>query len=102
VTIGDNSVLRVRVDVDETEVAQVRVGQMAYVTADAYRAQKFTGRVIRVGNEMGHKNIRTDEPAERVDTKILETLIQLDPGTQLPDGLRVDAYIKTTPDVAFK
>jgi ABC exporter DevB family membrane fusion protein len=102
VTIGDNSVLRVRVDVDETEVAQVRVGQTAYVTADAYRAQKFTGRVIRVGNEMGHKNIRTDEPAERVDTKILETLIQLDPGTQLPDGLRVDAYIKTTPDVAFK
>ena len=27
VTIGDNSVLRVRVDVDETEVAQVRDGQ---------------------------------------------------------------------------
>src|SRR5258708_38023911 len=53
VTIGDNSVLRVRVDVDETEVAQVRVGQPAYVTADAYRAQKFTGRVIRVGNELG-------------------------------------------------
>jgi HlyD family secretion protein len=102
VTIGDNSVLRVRVDVDETEVAQVRVGQPAYVTADAYRTQKFTGRVIRVGNELGHKNIRTDEPTERVDTKILETLIQLDPGTQLPDGLRVDAYIRTAPEVAFK
>src|ERR1700691_1140160 len=102
VTIGDNSVLRVRVDVDETEVAKVRVGQPAYVTADAYRTQKFTGRVMRVGNELGHKNIRTDEPTERVDTKILETLIQLDPGTQLPDGLRVDAYIQTAPDVAFK
>jgi HlyD family secretion protein len=102
VTIGDNSVLRVRMDVDETEVVQVSVGQPAYVTADAYRTQKFTGRVIRVGNELGHKNIRTDEPTERVDTKILGTLIQLDPGTQLPDGLRVDAYIKTAPDVAFK
>jgi len=51
---------------------------------------------------LGHKNIRTDEPTERVDTKILETLIQLDPGTQLPDGLRVDAYIRTAPEVAFK
>jgi hypothetical protein len=51
---------------------------------------------------LGHKNIRTDEPTEKVDTKILETLIQLDPGTQLPDGLRVDAYIQTAPDVAFK
>jgi HlyD family secretion protein len=33
------------------------------------------------------------EPAEKVDTKILETLVELDPGAQLPDGLRVDAFI---------
>jgi ABC exporter DevB family membrane fusion protein len=100
VTIGDNSVLRVRVDVDETEVAKVRVGQQAYVTADAYGARKFTGHVVRVGNELGRKNVRTDEPTEKVDTKILETLVQLDPGTNLPDGLRVDAYIKTASEVA--
>jgi ABC exporter DevB family membrane fusion protein len=100
VTIGDNSVLRVRVDVDETEVARVKVGQAAYVTADAYGAQKFQGHVIRVGNELGRKNIRTDEPTEKVDTKILETLVQLDPGANLPDGLRVDAYIKTDGEVA--
>ena len=60
VTIGDNSVLRVCVDVDETEVAKVRVGQPAYVTADAYPTRKFAGHVIRVGNELVHKNIRTD------------------------------------------
>jgi HlyD family secretion protein len=98
VTIGDTSVLRVRVDVDETEVAKVRVGQPAYVTADAYGAQRFAGHVIRVGNELGRKNIRTDEPTERVDTKILETLVQLDAGVQLPVGLRVDAYINTNQD----
>jgi HlyD family secretion protein len=99
VTIGDNSVLRVRVDVDETEVALVKVGQPAYVTADAYGKQRFTGHVVRVGNELGRKNIRTDEPTEKVDTKILETLVQLDPGAQLPVGLRVDAYIKTDQDM---
>ena len=37
--------------------------------------------------------MRTDEPTERVDKKILETLVELDPGVQLPMGLRVDAYI---------
>lgn len=100
VTIGDNSVLRVRVDVDETEVAKVKVGQTAYVTADAYGPQKFPGHVVRVGNELGRKNIRTDEPTERVDTKILETLVQLDPGARLPVGLRVDAYIKCNSEVA--
>jgi HlyD family secretion protein len=95
VTIGDNSVLRVRMDVDETEVAKVQVGQAAYVTADAYGTEKFPGHVIRVGKELGRKNVQTDEPTEKVDTKILETLIQLDGGAQLPVGLRVDAYVET-------
>jgi len=92
-TIGDRKTLRVRVDVDETDVGKVRIGQRAYVTADAFGKQKFWGRVVRVGQQLGPKNVRTDEPTERVDTKILETLVDLDPGTQLPDGLRVDAFI---------
>jgi HlyD family secretion protein len=92
-TIGDRKTLRVRVDVDETDVGRVRIGQKAYVTADAFRTQRFWGRVVRVGQQLGPKNVRTDEPTERVDTKILETLVELDPGTQLPDGLRVDAFI---------
>ena len=93
VTLGDTKALRARVDVDETEISRVRVGQSAYVTADAYGQQKFWGHVIRVGEELGRKNIRTDEPAEHVDTKILETLVQLDPEVHMPVGLRVDAFI---------
>jgi ABC exporter DevB family membrane fusion protein len=93
VTLGDEKVLRVRMDVDEDDVAKVRLGDRAYVTADAYRGRKFWGRVVRIGQEMGPKNIRTDEPTERVDKKILETLIQLDDGHELPVGLRVDSFI---------
>jgi HlyD family secretion protein len=92
-TIGDRRTLRVRVDVDETDVSRVRVGQRAYVTADAYGTRKFWGHVVRVGQQLGPKNVRTDEPTEKVDTKILETLVELDAGPQLPDGLRVDAFI---------
>jgi ABC exporter DevB family membrane fusion protein len=92
-TIGDRRAVRVRVDVDETDVGKVHIGQRAYVTADAFGTQKFWGRVVRVGQQLGPKNVRTDEPTERVDTKILETLVELDRGAQLPDGLRVDAFI---------
>ncbi len=92
-TVGDRKTLRVRMDVDETDVGKVQIGQKAYVTADAFGKQKFWGRVVRVGQQLGPKNVRTDEPTERVDTKILETLVELDPGAQLPDGLRVDAFI---------
>src|SRR5260370_9096031 len=92
-TIGDRNILRVRVDVDETDVSKVRVGQKAYVTADAFGKQKFWGRVVRVGQQLGPKNVRTDQPTEKVDTKILETLVQLDPDSQRPYGLLVYASI---------
>ena len=97
VTLADDSALRVRLDVDESEVARLRLGQSAFVTADAYGAHRFTGRIIRVGRILGRKNIRTDEPSERVDTKILETLMELDPGQVLPLGLRVDAFVVSRP-----
>jgi len=40
-------------------------------------------------------NVRTDEPSEHVDTKILKTLVELDPGHPLPLGLRVDSFVET-------
>lgn len=94
VAIGNLSKLRVRVDVDEADVARIYQGQPAYVKADAYGDKRFTGRVVRVGEALGRKNVRTDEPTERVDTKILETLVELDAGQTLPVGLRVDAFLQ--------
>jgi HlyD family secretion protein len=94
VTLADDSSLRVRLDVDEIDVAHLRVGQPVYVTAEAYGSRRFTGHVIRLGRILGRKNVRTDEPSERVDNKILETLVQLDPGQKLPLGLRVDAFVE--------
>jgi len=97
VSLGDLSRLRVRADVDEVDVAKLHVGQKAYVTADAYGDRKFTGRVVRIGQALGRKNVRTDEPTERVDTKILETLVELDSGQSLPVGLRVDTFLEIRP-----
>lgn len=94
VSLGDLRMLRVRVDVDETDVARLHVGQAGWVTADAYGDRRFTGKVVRIGQALGRKNVRTGEPTERVDTKILETLLELDPGQSLPIGLRVDAFLE--------
>jgi HlyD family secretion protein len=77
--------------VEESDVAKLCVGQPAFVTAEAYGKQKFD--VIRVGRILGKKNVRTDEPSERADTKILETLVELDPGQTLPLDLRVDGDV---------
>ena len=93
VTLADRSRVRVRVDVDETDVAKLGEGQLAYVTANAFGDRRFPGRIVRVGRMLGRKNVRTDEPAERVDTKVLETLVELTDGHELPLGLRVQAFI---------
>ena len=93
VTLANDRVRRVRVDVDETDVAGIAVGQPAYVTADAFGDRRFPGRVVRVGQSLGRKNVRTDEPTEKVDTKVLETLVELEDGRELPLGLRVQAFI---------
>ena len=93
ISLADVSAIRVRVDLDERDVAKVRANQTAYVTADAFGERKFQGKVVRIGQILGRKNFRTERPTEKVDTKILEVLIELDKGEILPLGLRVDAFI---------
>ena len=93
VSFGDNSRLRVRVDVDETDIGKLRLGERAYFTAAAFGNRKFWGRVVSIGRELGRKNIDTDEPGEKVDTEVLETLVDLDGHPPLPDGLRMDSYL---------
>lgn len=93
VTVGDTRRLRVRADIDQTDVANVAVGQTAWITADAYGDRRFRGTVVRLGAQLGRKNFHTDAPNERVDTKILDVLIDLEPGARLPIGLPVDVVL---------
>lgn len=94
-TVADVSRLRVRVEVDETDVGRVGAGAPGWVSASAFGDRRFPGRVIRVGQSLGRKQLFTEEPRERVDTKVLEVLLELEPGARLPIGLRVDATIET-------
>lgn len=91
--LGDTRKLRVRMDVDERDVARVGVGESAFVTADAYGARRFGGKVVEVGRRFGRKNVRTDDPIERNDTKILEVVIELDSNELLVPGQRVTSYV---------
>jgi HlyD family secretion protein len=91
--VGDLRGLRVRAEVDETDVGRVEAGQRVEVTADAFPNRRFGGIVFRVSQRLGAKAVQTGRPAEKVDMKVLQMLIDLDPGVKLPAGLRVDAYV---------
>lgn len=48
-TIADMSRIEVRVDVSETDIAKVRIGDTTIIDADAYRNRKFIGVVSKIG-----------------------------------------------------
>jgi len=96
-TLGDTSRKRVRLDVDERDVGRLRLGQRGFVQADAFGAQRFPGKLVEIGYQMGRKNVRTDEPTERIDTKILEVVLDLDAGAELVVGQRVVGYLSRKP-----
>lgn len=47
-TIADMSRIEVRVDVSETDIAKVKIGDTATIEADAYRNRKFKGVVSKI------------------------------------------------------
>jgi HlyD family secretion protein len=49
-TIADMSIIQAEVEVDETDIPSVKMGQPAKVTIDALPGQSFTGKVTEIGN----------------------------------------------------
>ena len=49
-TIADMSVIEAEVEVDETDIPTVQLGQPAKVTIDAIPNKTFTGKVTEIGN----------------------------------------------------
>lgn len=49
-TVSDLSSIEIEVDVDETDIALVKVGQPADIAVDAFRDTTFKGRVVEVGS----------------------------------------------------
>jgi HlyD family secretion protein len=49
-TIADMSVIEAEVEVDETDIPSVKLGQTAKITIDAMTGKTFTGKVTEIGN----------------------------------------------------
>ncbi len=70
--ISDLGTMEAWVEVDETEVVDVRLGQQADVTIDAFPDSTFTGRVTEIGHSP--VRIRTGSSSEAVEFEIKITL----------------------------
>jgi multidrug resistance efflux pump len=90
--LADTSHLRVRAEVDERDVRRVFLGQRVVIRAEGWESPDATGRVTRLAVQMGRKNTRTGDPADKSDRDVLEVLVDMDrPDPRMVVGMRVTA-----------
>jgi HlyD family secretion protein len=95
--LADDSVRRVRAEVDERDINKVRLGQATIVTADGFPGKRFDGRVVQISGAMKPKSVLSDDPSQKVDRDVLDVVIQLEPSKDvLPVGLRVTVQMTGT------
>ncbi|HEX9902670.1 MAG TPA: efflux RND transporter periplasmic adaptor subunit [Acidobacteriota bacterium] len=91
-TIADLSVMEVEVEVDETDVVNVRLGQKAEVHVDALPDQTIVGQVTEVGSSALQKlGTASSSTQESKDFKVVVTLDS--PPSSLKPGLSASADI---------
>lgn len=92
ISIGNRDTLHIRADVDELDLSKVKMGQRVFATCDAFGTRRFPGTIVQIAQTLGRKNFRTDRPTEKADTKILEVVIALDDGRDLPLELQMSVW----------
>jgi HlyD family secretion protein len=93
-TIADLSVMEVEVQVDETDVVGVQLGQTANVRVDAFPNQIIKGKVTEIGSSALQKtSVATTTTQESKDFKVVVTLEN--PSKLLKPGLSASADIIT-------
>ena len=88
-TVSDMSVVEAEMDVDETSIPRVRVGQEARVRIDAYPNKTFAGTVTEVGSSPIDQTGQNEAVKFRVKVEIT------DPPEGIKPGLSVQADILT-------
>ncbi len=92
-TIADLSVMEVEVQVDETDVVGVQLGQSANVKVDAFPETVFQGKVTEIGSSAIQKLTTSTTTEEAKDFKVVTTLEN--PSKKLKPGLSASADIIT-------
>jgi HlyD family secretion protein len=93
-TLADLSIMEVEVQVDETDVVNVRLGQPAEVHVDALPGRGISGRVTEVGSSaLQRLGAVSSSTQESKDFKVVVTLD--DPPDSLRPGLSASADIIT-------
>ncbi len=77
VDIGNTERMLAELEVYQSDIASIRVGQHVELTSDALQAP-LTGLVSAIGFTVGHQTQIGDDPAANTDARVIKVTVQLD------------------------
>ena len=92
-TVADMSVIEAEVEVDETDIPLVQIGQKATITIDAIEGKTFAGRVTEIGNSPIQTTGQTTGQRTATNFKVVVTLDEAAP--EIRPGFTCTAEIST-------
>lgn len=65
----------VRAEVEERSLGLVKENQVVEIVPEADQTKTYPGKVIRIAGVMGSRKLRSDDPSERVDERVVEVVV---------------------------
>jgi HlyD family secretion protein len=100
----------VRAEVEERSITLVKVGQKVEIVPEADQQKAYPGEVLRIAGVMGSRKLRSDDPSERTDERVVEVVVAADSAPVLvgqrvlvkflKDGAPPAAPASATPNIA--
>jgi HlyD family secretion protein len=91
-TIADLSQILAKVDVDETEIVDVKVGQETVVKVDAIPGRQYHGKIIEVGSSGFSKPAQPDVTFFEVKVLLADADERLRPGMSVRSEIKAAAH----------
>ncbi len=77
VELGRTSQMTALLEVYETDIGRVKVGQFTKLFSDS-RPEALTGKVIEIGSKVQRQNVVNSDPSANIDARVVEVRVQLD------------------------
>lgn len=68
----------VRAEVEERSMPQIHVGQTAEIVPEADQSKSYPGKVMRISEVMGARRLKSDDPSQRADERVIEVVVDAD------------------------
>lgn len=92
--MGDTSRMRVRVEVDDTEIGKIRLNQSVFVKNSAFPGQEFEGKVAEIAPFLSVPRMPARGPRRPSDVEVLEVVVDLEGAVTLMPGMRTDVFFR--------